>query len=88
MSKVKPIPFNQYGSNISHAAAFGDSSPGPKPAGGQTTPILLSEDDSAPVALDVFKIRKMTPRIGKRWAGKAPEARNLTTKPLLLALPS
>jgi hypothetical protein len=61
MSKVKLIPFNQYGSNISRAAAFGDSSPGPKPAGGQTTPILLSEDDSPPAAPDVFKIHKMTP---------------------------
>jgi hypothetical protein len=61
-SNVNPIPFNQYGSNISQAAAFGDHSPGLKPLGGQATPIMLSEDDSPPVAPDVFKIHKMTPQ--------------------------
>jgi hypothetical protein len=79
-SKVKPIPFNQYGSNISQDAAFGDHSPGLKTIGGQTTPIPLSKDDTPPVGPDVFKIHKMTPRDREEMDGRVG---SLTMKPLL-----
>jgi hypothetical protein len=59
----KPVHFNQYGSNIPRERAF-DVSPGPKTDGARaknSSPILLSEDDSPPRALDVFKINKLNP---------------------------
>jgi hypothetical protein len=53
-SKVQPILFNQYGTNIPQFEAFVE-------AGECATPILLSEDDSPPPQPDVDKIQKMTP---------------------------
>jgi hypothetical protein len=82
-SKVKPIPFNQYGSNISHDVAFGDHSPSLKTVGGQTTPILLSKDDTPPASPDVFKIHKMMPQDREEMDGRAPRVGSLTMKPLL-----
>jgi hypothetical protein len=48
-SKVQPIPFNQYGTNIPQSEAFADA-PAPKKdvnpdCGARGSPILLSEDD-------------------------------------------
>jgi hypothetical protein len=65
-SKVQPIMFNQYGSNIPQSEAFEDLPACSKTdlnmdAGERATPILLSEDDSPPAQPNVFKIHKMTP---------------------------
>jgi hypothetical protein len=63
-SKVQPIPFNQYNSNIPQSEAFEDVLARSKSdlnvdAGDRATPILLSEDDSPPSQPDVDKIHKM-----------------------------
>jgi hypothetical protein len=60
-SKVQPVPFNQYGSNIPSATAFENLSSTPNGKGGRASPILLSEEDSPPPEPDTFKIKKMTP---------------------------
>jgi hypothetical protein len=66
-SKVQPIPFNQYGTNIPQSEAFEEDTDHAPPkngcnveAGERATPILLSEDDSPPPQPDVDKIQKMT----------------------------
>jgi hypothetical protein len=75
-SKVQPILFNQYGSNIPLSEAFEDASDPAHPkvdcsaeASERATPILLFEDDSPPPQPDVDKIQKMTPeeRTEKGW---------------------
>jgi hypothetical protein len=62
-SKVQPIPFNQYGTNIPQSEAFEEDTDHAPPkngcnveAGEHATPILLSEDDSPPPQPDVDKI--------------------------------
>jgi hypothetical protein len=64
-TRVQPIPFNQYGSNIPHSEAFADEPAVNKDAkadsGARGSPILLSEDDSPPAQPNVDKIEKMTP---------------------------
>jgi hypothetical protein len=65
-TRVQPIPFNQYGSNIPHSEAFADEPAVNKDAkadsGARGSPILLSEDDSPPAQPNVDKIQKMTPK--------------------------
>jgi hypothetical protein len=67
-SKVQPIPFNQYGTNIPQSEAFAEDADRAHPntdcnveAGERGTPIVLSEDDSPPPQPDVDKIQKLTP---------------------------
>jgi hypothetical protein len=73
-SKVQPIPFNQYNSNIPQSEAFEDVLARSKSdlnvnAGDRATPILLSEDDSQASQPDVDKIHKMAraDRAGMGW---------------------
>jgi hypothetical protein len=67
-SKVQPIPFNQYGTNIPQSEAFAVDADRARPntdcnveASEHGTPIVLSEDDSPPPQPDVDKIQKLTP---------------------------
>jgi hypothetical protein len=64
-TRVQPIPFNQYGSNIPQSEAFADAPAINREAnadsGARGSPILLSEDDSPPAQPDVDKIQKMAP---------------------------
>jgi hypothetical protein len=75
-SKVQPIPFNQYGSNIPQFEAFEDLPARPKSdinidAGDRATPILLSEDDSPPPP-NLMRLRSTRglQLIVLRWVGK------------------
>jgi hypothetical protein len=64
-TRVQPIPFNQYGSNIPQSEAFADAPAINREAnadsGARGSPILISEDDSPPAQPDVDKIQKMAP---------------------------
>jgi hypothetical protein len=65
-SKVQPIPFNQYSSNIPQSEAFEDVPARSKSDlnvndGDCATPIPLLKDDLPPPQPDVDKIHKMAP---------------------------
>jgi hypothetical protein len=67
-SKVQPVPFNQYGSNIPQSEVFAEDADHARPksdcnveAGDHGTPIVLSEYDSPPPQPSVDKIQKLTP---------------------------
>jgi hypothetical protein len=94
-SKVQPIPFNQYGTNIPQSEAFEEDTERALPksdcnveAGERATPIVLSEDDSPPPQPDVDKIQKLTLQSALSWDGRALRAGIMIMKPLLLGLPS
>jgi hypothetical protein len=80
-TRVQPIPFNQYGSNIPSSEAFADDPVVKKDAkadpGARGSPILLSEDDSpptpAPAQINVDKIQKMTPEERAKLRKKTKE---------------
>jgi hypothetical protein len=91
-SRVQPIPFNQYGTNITQFEAFEDA-PAPKrdmnaDTGARGSPILLSEDDLPLAQPDVDKIQKMAPVDRAEMGWESPRAGTSTMKQSPRASPS